>query len=248
MKLAEITAPLEIDDLPKELITEIQECLKVGGYLQYVDGIVGSQTKLAFGKFKEDVWLEHPAVLGTTTAKALLELREKRECAAEAIAKQEDLKLLASDVLGSKTGKSMLLPTGRTVYENELILPGIPLTWGEATKGCTRIPTQVEEVINAVNLAEAFGEVRDSFGSPLAITSGFRPNRPHDINKACGGRPQSQHIYFKALDISPLNGNFSKLWLILKSSKFTGLGDGVSTGKGFYHVDIRSSGRVIFGY
>lgn len=248
MKLSQIVAPLEISELPEDLVIEIQECLKVGRYLQDVDGIVGSQTKLAFSQFKKDVWLENPELLGTSTAKALLELRQKRENAAEAIAVGENFKSLPSNVLGSKTGASMHLPTAEIVYENELIVAGIPLTWGEATKGCTRTPMEVSSVLNAINLAKTFGEVRHKFGSPLAITSGFRPNHPQDINKSCGGRPESQHIYFKALDISPLNGDFQKLWQILKSSKFSGLGDGVSTGKGFYHADTRSSGRIIFGY
>jgi hypothetical protein len=35
----------------------------------------------------------------------------------------------------------MKLPGGEIGYANQYIVEGIPLTWGEATKDCTRIPT-----------------------------------------------------------------------------------------------------------
>lgn len=142
---------------------------------------------------------------------------------------------------------SMVLPTGQKVYSNQLIVEGIPLTWGEATKDCTRVPDTKELVENAVRLAKTWGKVREKFGSPLIITSGYRPP---SVNRAIGGASQSQHLFFRALDMQPVNGDFSRLWEILKASEFTGLGDAVFMGrnKGFFHADIRPGGRVIFPY
>lgn len=141
----------------------------------------------------------------------------------------------------------MTLPGGKIVYANEYIVEGIPLTWGEATKDCTRIPTSSEYVANAIRLAKTWGEVRDKFGSPIRITSAYRPPA---VNRSVGGARNSQHLYFRALDMQPLNGDFRRLWEVLKDSQFTGLGDAVFMGrnKGFFHADTRPGSRIIFAY
>ncbi len=238
----EANAPsLSITDCSPELVKEIQELLKIA-----VDGIVGPITKQAFTDFKEDNQLEYPLFLGVTTAKQLLTLKGKEETASEiddGLGIEPKLNLEA----GKRTGRSMRLPNGEVVYENQYIVEGIPLTWGEATKGCNRIPTISEYVNNAVRMAKIWGEVRQKFGSPIIITSGYRP--PH-INKEVRGAPNSQHLYFRALDMKPMNGDVRKLWEVLKDSRFVGLGDAVFRGrnKGFFHADIRPGNRVIFGY
>jgi hypothetical protein len=220
---------IHISELPVELVKEIQSLLKIT-----VDGIVGNNTKQAFIDFKSDKNLEYPLFLGVTTAKELLELQDKEECSAN-----------ETDKVDSQP--SMMLPGGKTVYANTLIVDNVPLTWGEATKDCTRVPMSSEHVANAIRLARTWGEVRDKFGSPIRITSGYRPPA---VNKSIGGVRNSQHIYFKALDMQPVNGDFRRLWQVLLSSNFTGLGDAVFMGrnKGFFHADIRPSGRVIFPY
>ncbi|WP_066376719.1 D-Ala-D-Ala carboxypeptidase family metallohydrolase [Anabaena sp. CA = ATCC 33047] len=236
------TAPtISIIDCSPELIKEIQEILKIE-----VDGIVGPITKQAFADFKEDNQLEFPLLLGVTTAKELLEFKGKEETASKTNDSSNSQPKLNLDA-GKRTGKSMKLPNGEVVYENQYIVEGIPLTWGEATKGCTRIPTISEYVQNAVRLAKVWGEVREKFGSPIIITSGYRPPQ---VNKAVGGVRNSQHLYFRALDMQPMNGDFKKLWEVLKNSQFVGLGDAVFMGrnKGFFHGDIRPGKRAIFPY
>jgi Peptidase M15 len=233
------TPTVHLTDCPPELIKEIQAILKVE-----VDGVVGEMTKQAFAEFKLDNNLQFPLDLGVTTAKELLEQKGQEETASK---DGDGSEPKVNPDAGSRTGQSMKLPSGEIVYANQYIVEGIPLTWGEATKNCTRIPTANEYVQNAIKLAKVWGEVRDKFGEPIYITSGYRP--PH-VNRSIGGARMSQHLYFRALDMQPLNGDFKKLWEVLKASDFTGLGDAVFMGrnKGFFHGDIRPSSRVIFPY
>lgn len=230
-----------LTDCHPNLIKEIQAILKID-----VDSIVGPMTKQAFSEFKRENNLEFPLNLGVTTAKELLEQKGKEETAAnDNIDPNSPITLNPN--AGQKTGQSMKLPTGEIVYANQFIVEGIPLTWGEATSNCTRIPTAKEYVDNAIRLAKVWGNVRNKFGSPIRITSGYRP--PH-VNKLFGGAPYSQHLYFRALDMQPMNGEYRKLLEVLKASSFTGLGDAVFMGrnKGFFHGDIRPGSRVIFAY
>lgn len=137
----------------------------------------------------------------------------------------------------------MTLPDGGIVYENTQIITGVPLTWGEMTAGCTRIPTTNELIANALKLTEIFGELRERWNSPIIITSGYRP--PSE-NAKVGGAKNSQHLYFRALDCYPENGNLNELWHHAFNSRFTGLGDGRK--RGFIHLDIRPGNRVVFNY
>jgi peptidoglycan hydrolase-like protein with peptidoglycan-binding domain len=230
-----------ITEIQSELVSEIQELLKID-----VDGIVGPLTKQAFADFKARNNLEYPLGLGVSTAKELLELKDKEETASDD-GKDLSPQATVSPDAGSRTGNSMKLPSGQLVYANEYVIAGIPLTWGEITANCTRVPTANEYVENAIKVVRNWGEVREKFGSPIRITSGYRPPA---VNKAVGGVSNSQHLYFRAIDMQPLNGDFRKLWEVLKASKFTGLGDAVFMGrnKGFFHADIRPGSRIIFPY
>lgn len=241
MKLQEIIdRSLEIDLRQlkdADLIKEIQQCLRID-----VDGIVGGETLGALADFKSREHLASPTLIGKTTARELLEEREEKDDG-------EPYKVspsLNTDA-GNKTGATMKLPTGELVYANQFVVPGIPLTWGEITKNCTRVPTTKEYVENAVRLTKVWGEVRDKFGSPIYITSGYRPPA---VNRAVGGVSNSQHLYFRALDMQPINGEFRKLLEVMKASEFTGIGDAVFMGrnKGFFHGDIRPGSRTIFAY
>jgi hypothetical protein len=229
------------DELSVELIKDIQISLKIK-----VDGIIGNQTLEAFKAFKEANYLEFPYILGIKTAEELLEEKVKEDKKEEDDRTGELLFKVLSNA-GQKTGKSVTLFNGQKVYENEFIVPGIPLTWGEGTKGLTRLPSTNTHLQNAKKTIKAWGEVREKFGSPLIISSAFRDVQS---NKMVGGARNSQHLYFLALDMIPLNKDFNRLWEILKASQFTGLGDAVFMGrnKGFFHADMRAGDRIIFAY
>lgn len=219
-----------------ELIKDIQQHLGID-----VDGVAGGETLAALADFKAKENLEYPLLIGTSTAKELLAKKEEEED------KEANTPQLINLKAGDRSGNTMRLPNGKLVFANEFIVPGVPLTWGEVTKDCTRVPTTNEYVENAIRLAKIWGEVREKFGSPIAITSGYRPPA---VNRSVGGVSNSQHLYFRALDMKPLNNNFRDLWECLEASKFSGLGDAVFRGrnKGFFHADIRPSGRCVFAY
>ena len=234
-----------IRQLNPQLLTEIQQILsrvKSQGQPYYqgkVDGIFGQNTLLGFTRYKSDRWLAHPEILGKTTADSLLE-----ESDGEHVAMQEQCSPVRklNPGAGSRSGKSMVLPTRQVVYANEFIFPGIPLTWGEFTKDCTRVLASKEHVENAIAYAKVWGWVRDKAGEPIGLTSGYRPL---NINLAVGGSSRSQHLLAKAGDIYLLRGNNAKLYQICLASPFGGIGNGLC--RGFVHTDIRGH-RVVFGY
>jgi hypothetical protein len=223
-------------------ITEIQTLLKRKSlYPSDIDGKVGKLTIEGFAKFKESIWLDSPELLGPSVAGALLEIAvdhsiTEQESATKPVA-------LSTSDLGNKTGKTMKLPNGSIVYERELIVDGIPLTWGEFTQGCTRVPESSEIINNMIKAAKGFGKIRQIYGSPLQINSGYRPPA---INKQIGGASASQHINGLALDIAPIDGDMKRLFEVCRASDCTGLGRGMH--RGFIHIDWRSGGRVVFDY
>ena len=86
--------------------------------------------------------------------------------------------------------------------------------------------------------------MREAWGSPLLVNSWYRPP---DINRAVGGASNSQHLYGKAADIRPAQGNiydFQK-WLDNVAWKDKAVGYGAK--KGFVHVDLRP-GRIRWNY
>lgn len=224
-----------------DLVKEVQGLLNIE-----TDGKVGPITRQAFAEFKLENNLEFSIMLDTKVAQELLKLKGQTAEAGSADSIPVGTPKLNPDA-GSRSGTSMKLPTGEVVYANQYVIEGIPLTWGELTKDCARVPTAKEYVDNAIKLTKTWGTVREKFGSPIRITSAYRPPK---VNVAQGGARNSQHLYFRALDMQPFNSDFKKLWAVLEASEFTGLGDAVFRGrnKGFFHGDIRPSQRVVFSY
>jgi peptidoglycan hydrolase-like protein with peptidoglycan-binding domain len=228
-KLSEVSPPV---------LKWIQNQLSLGGYdVGVVDGVYGPKTAKAFSEFKKDFYLGFPDLVGKSTLDALFQLKKSEETS------EQDLGLNQKPLpnAGSRTGNSATLPVVGLVYSNEWILPGSYMTWGEMTKNLKRIPLKESEVRNIQRVAETFGKIRSKFNSPIGITSGFRPAHLKI------GVANSQHIPGKAADIYPLNGNFSSLLTIIKGEPSV-KGIGLGQAKGFLHMDIRNSSRVIFKY
>ena len=108
---------------------------------------------------------------------------------------------------------------------------------GEVTKGDPRrIPIAGSEVEKEIlKLAIELDKIREEWGSPILVTSWYRPSV---VNKAVGGASNSQHLYGRAVDIKPKNGELSRFQSWLDQNWFGALGYGAK--KGFVHLDMRN--------
>jgi putative chitinase len=126
-------------------------------------------------------------------------------------------------------------------------------TVAEVTQGkSNRIPARgSQEEANILRLAKELDKVREAWGSPIGVTSWYRPAA---VNKAVGGVADSQHLYGLAADIytmdatdqwHPRNQEFER-WLDQTAWCDRALGFGCAANKGFTHVDLR--GRLRWNY
>ena len=93
---------------------------------------------------------------------------------------------------------------------------------------------------NIVPTLRIVDDLRESFGKPCRILSSYRAPA---YNKTVGGAPLSQHLEFKALDIT-IDGIspqlvYDRLIEWRKAGKFTG-GLGIYPSSGFVHIDTRA--------
>lgn len=247
--IPKITKAILLKDVAdKNTVQWVQSKLVNGGYLAQSDinGLAGAKTIAALRKFKEDGFLSYPEALGASTIDALQELAPKHE-----VSEQKGVIPLASGGdAGSKTGKSRTLPVVGLVYENQMIVPDTNITWGEMTRGFTRLPMATNQfgseeqiVRNMIATAIAFGKVRQKFGSPIGINSAYRPPNLRI------GASRSQHKYARALDLRPMNGDYQSLLNAIKAvPEIKGIGI-AGPRKGFWHMDIRPiAQRVTFPY
>jgi peptidoglycan L-alanyl-D-glutamate endopeptidase CwlK len=127
-------------------------------------------------------------------------------------------------------------------------------TVGEVTKSDPRrIPPKGSAIeTNILRLARELDEVREAWGSPIGVTSWYRPAA---VNAAVGGVSNSQHLHGLAADIytmdavdqwHPRNREF-EAWLDTSVWADRHLGRGVAANRGFTHVDLRP-GRVRWNY
>jgi hypothetical protein len=238
---------IELKDAPENILLWVEKQLEVGGFLaaDQVNGQYGASTVKAFQAFKEVACLEHPTQLGAYTLDKLALLAPRDKVSEQSLF--VPTKILTTT--GTKTGVSKILPVVGQVWESEEIVQGSRLTWGEISKGLTRLPagsatfgSEEQLVQNMIELAKVFRVVRDKFGSPLQISSGYRP---HHLPI---GASRSQHKFARALDLVPFNRDYKKLLAVMEDTpEVTGIGLGQKAG-GFLHLDIRRGERVIFSY
>ena len=62
---------------------------------------------------------------------------------------------------------------------------------------------------NLERLIEVMDKIREAWGGPIIVTSGFRPK--DTLNKAVGGSPTSAHCVALACDFHPKDGDILKL-------------------------------------
>ena len=105
-----------------------------------------------------------------------------------------------------------------------------------------RIPAKGSNEEAAILLiCREFDEIRQAWGLPIGVTSGYRPE---PFNAEVGGAPESFHVTGMALDIYPCDGQLDDFhdWLYKRWSG--GYGDGRQ--KGFIHIDCRNNGRFFY--
>lgn len=87
-------------------------------------------------------------------------------------------------------------------------------------------------------IAGQYSLIREAWGGPLGITSGYRPE---PFNTRAGGVPGSYHSKGMALDIYPVEESCAAFYKWLVRRWTGGLGDGCH--KGFVHIDTRDNGE-----
>lgn len=223
MHLKNLNQEIKLIDAPPQLIREIQSqliklhLLRPGG----ADGIAGSETIAAFGRFKAAEYLEHPGVIGPSTAQALLDALEMHPPVVDPPSFSSRIKVRFPEV--------------GLVVAGELVPGSAHFTWDEMTKSLTRVPESAVVVRQLIRLAEHLDEVRGFLGNrSISITSAYRPPA---VNRAVGGVSNSQHVYGTAADIIvegiPPHEVFRRL------ESWHGSRGGLGDSNGFTHIDLR---------
>lgn len=83
-------------------------------------------------------------------------------------------------------------------------------TYSETARKLKIDNTPTEEIESRIKeLAEVLDGLRDAWGSPIRVNSGFRCSA---LNKAVGGVKTSSHLTGYAADLYPVNGDIEKFY------------------------------------
>lgn len=229
--LANLNKTYKLPEAPPEVIKAVQiQLVKTHLLDGVIDGIAGKQTLAAFAKFKELEYLEFPALLGPSTAIALLEAS-----AIHTTPKDEGAPI--------NRGHKAFFPRIGWVAAGDRVHLGGHFSWGEFTKNLSRVPQDQRVVDNIFRLADYLEDVRELFGKrTVLINSGYRPPA---VNHAVGGASNSQHLYGAAADI--VISGFQPHEVYKKLNSWHGDKGGLGDGSNFTHIDLRGY-RARFGY
>lgn len=119
-------------------------------------------------------------------------------------------------------------------------------SWGEVFQWDQRRITDSTEILgNIRRMALYLDALRDLWGGPLIVTSWYRD--PH-TNAIVGGVPNSQHLNGGATDLYPADGRAKAFEdFCVQYWEYGGIGKGVSSGRGFVHLDCRGQ-KVVWLY
>lgn len=213
----------KLTEAPKEIVAAVQTQLCQVHLLDgAIDGIAGKRTLAAFAKFKQLEYLEHPDLLGKSTAQALLEATQTHTPPKDgAIAPTDERKVF--------------FPKIGWIASSDRVFLGGHFTWGEFTKGLTRAPQNKSVIDNILRLADYLEDVRGLFGNAtITINSGYRPPA---VNASVGGASNSQHLYGAAADI--VVRGFVPREVYKRLNDWHGSKGGLGDSRTFTHIDLR---------
>lgn len=216
---------IKLQNAHPEIIQAVQLSLKYANlYDGRPDGICGVNTISAFTRFKKLEYLEYPEILGASTAKALLETFGERSAPQDNFIPKSHTK----DVV------IIRLPEVGIVSSKDVIPGCRHFTWGEFTKGLTRVPDTALIVRNTIKLARYLEKVRLHLGRAISVVSGYRPPT---VNISVGGASNSRHKYGDAADIT-VSGIEPYMAYMLLNRWHNDCG-GLGNGRSFTHIDLR---------
>ncbi|MEM9770226.1 MAG: D-Ala-D-Ala carboxypeptidase family metallohydrolase [Cyanobacteria bacterium P01_D01_bin.73] len=163
------------------------------------------------------------------------ELLEKGKAAKESEQAQKEAKKPEPETVAPPRdrGRMINIPGYGQVGTNDLIIPGGHFTWGEATKGGSRIPVDTSISRNIVKMAKRMEEVRAKVGNrSISVTSWYRPPA---VNRAVGGASRSTHLSGHGVDFNVSGLSPRSVQRILDPWWSGGLG----YGRTFTHLDNR---------
>jgi len=86
--------------------------------------------------------------------------------------------------------------------------------------------------------------IREVWGDPVRCNSGYRSP---EYNKLVGGSEKSEHVEFRAMDLSPINGDIKGFSEVVRAVVEGARTAGWNVGVGFYstfcHIDVDAEGK-----
>lgn len=219
---------IDFKDLPKGDLLWVQEQLVKAGFLALpdIDGIYGAKTAKAFAQFKALNHLEYPDLFGASTKAALAEIGAVNR----PVPRQDQPEK------PYLSGTAIRLPHGLgIIYTHQPITGCHNFTWGEFTKGGSRVPQDKATLQAITRIAQGLEAVRSHLaGRAIHITSGYRPPA---VNRAVGGVTNSRHIIGDAADI--IIAGIPPLEAYKLIEGFWGKRGGAGWSSQFTHLDCR---------
>lgn len=219
---------IDIQDISKNqpLVIEIQTLLNLGNfYSGNIDGLWGDKTDVAFKAFKKAAYLEHPDLLGRSTADALLEITGKGTHPS----------IKDGGYSGESYREDLKLPGGRIIKIGDLIPGSYSFKWSEATARGTRKPSESAVVTRIIHLAQYLDRVKSLLNNrPIHVSSWYRPP---DVNRAVGGVKNSIHLLGSAVDFT-VEG-IPPLEVYRQLNGWHGRVGGLGRSSAFTHLDLR---------